>query len=108
MSAAELYDRAGAVPLSSVYRTLTVLDAAGVIERTHDADGVARYELAEWLSGHHHHLVCIDCGSTLDFDADESSELKLKAIADEVGLAAGFEVTGHRLDVEGRCDRCRT
>ena len=95
------------VPLSSLYRTLSVLSSSGVLERFHDGAGVARYELAEWLTGHHHHITCTRCGSTQDIDFDAQTESTIRQIADDASRIAGFEVTGHRLDLEGLCRRCR-
>ncbi len=106
-SAADLHRRMS-VPLSSLYRSLTVLDEAGVLERHHDADGLARFELAEWLTGHHHHLVCVSCGVVEDFELDESAEGRLDSLAERTASAAGYEVTGHNLEVEGVCGSCQT
>lgn len=104
-SAAELHKRME-VPLSSLYRSLTVLDEAGVLEKHHDADGLARFELAEWLAGHHHHLVCIECGTVEDFSPGDKAEKELDRLAKSVGEAAGYQVTGHNLEVEGVCGAC--
>ena len=58
-SASELHAELGdAVPVSSLYRSLAVMTEAGILARHPGRDGDARYELAEWLTGHHHHLVC--------------------------------------------------
>ena len=65
-SAAELHRDIDAVPLSSFYRTLTVLEDAEVLAPHHGARGLTRYELAEWIGGHHHHLVCTNCGCRRD------------------------------------------
>lgn len=105
-SAAELHDRMR-VPLSSLYRNLTVLDEAGVLERHHDADGLARYELAEWLGGHHHHLVCIDCGTVEDVDLSDEAEAMLDELARRAALRSGYRATGHNLEIEGVCPSCR-
>ena len=107
-SAADLHESLGeSVPLSSLYRTLTVLDESGIVQRTHDGDGVARYELAEWLAGHHHHLVCASCGEVADVAVDPRlEEVVEEAIATAAGKT-GFLVTGHRVDLEGLCRSCR-
>ncbi len=97
----------GSVPVSSAYRNLTVLLEAGVAHRLPGADEFARYELAEELAGHHHHLVCEKCGRVADVDT--SSRLE-KALAEAAAVAAaenGFDVTGHRIDLLGLCDDCR-
>ena len=50
------------VPLSSLYRIIGDLVAAGVLIRLEFAEGFARFELDEELAEHHHHLVCTECG----------------------------------------------
>ncbi len=105
-SAAELLDETHGVPLSSLYRSLTVLDEAGVLRRQHDADGLARYELAEWLTGHHHHLVCIECGGVEDVALDPEHESEVRRVVTAIGATAEFRAVAHTLEIEGRCARC--
>ena len=97
---------AGRVPVSSLYRTLTVLDGAGVVETHHGPGGVARFELAEWLSGHHHHVTCVECGLMEDVALTEDQERALERIAGTSALPEGFVAGGHTLDIQGRCGRC--
>jgi Fe2+ or Zn2+ uptake regulation protein len=94
------------VPLSSLYRTLTVLSDAGVLQRSHGSDGVAMFELAEWLSGHHHHVVCIGCGAVEDVDVGSVAEELLRTLSERAAASKGFQAVGHRIDVEGLCARC--
>ena len=107
-SAAELLDETAGVPLSSLYRSLTVLDEAGVLRRQHDADGLARYELAEWLTGHHHHAVCTECGAVEDIELGESDEASLDSMLDGLSRSTGWKLSGHSLEVEGVCRSCRS
>jgi Fe2+ or Zn2+ uptake regulation protein len=91
---------------SSAYRNLTVLVDAGVVHRL-AGDDLGRFELVEDLSGHHHHLVCDSCGVFADVTALPRLE---RALAEAARLAAdetGFVVTGHRIDLVGRCVDCR-
>jgi Fe2+ or Zn2+ uptake regulation protein len=107
-SAAELYEVVGAaVPLSSLYRTLAVLEEAEVISPHFGARGLTRYELAEWITGHHHHFVCIECGAVEDIDVSRRVEQRVDAIVDEISEIASFAPTSHVLEIEGRCRRCR-
>lgn len=99
---AELVD----VPLSSLYRTLAVLEEVGILERSHDGDGVAVFELGEWLLGHHHHLICTACDLVLDIDLGEEFEDAVSDISTKVAQDNGFTMTGHRLDVLGLCADC--
>jgi Fur family ferric uptake transcriptional regulator len=97
-----------AVPLSSLYRTLALLDETGITDRTHDADGVARHELAEWLLGHHHHLVCSHCGEVEDVLLAPDVEIRLGGMVESIAKQAGYLPTGHRIDIEGICRQCRS
>lgn len=107
MSAAELDVKLGAeVPLSSIYRTLSVLEDAGVVVDHLGAKGLTRFELAEWLTGHHHHLVCIDCGSVADIDIPSSKEESVRSLVSEIAALASFSAIDHALEIEGRCARC--
>lgn len=109
VSAAELHEVLRKdVPLSSLYRTLSVLSEAGVIDRTHDAAGMARYELAEWLKGHHHHLVCVECGDVQDLEVAPKMEDRLDTLVTQISRGSGFRVDSHRLDVEGWCANCQS
>lgn len=106
-SAAEIHQElAGRVPVSSVYRTLAVLEEAGVVEPHHGARGVTRYEIAEWLAGHHHHLVCVECGAVEDIELPERLERQLESLVGQVTGLSSFKSSGHALEVDGRCSRC--
>ena len=106
-SAAELSEIVGkSVPLSSLYRTLAVLEEAGVLAPHFSSPGLTRYELAEWLSGHHHHLVCIACGQVQDLPANDAIEDRLQEIVSDVAEKASFREMNHALEIEGHCARC--
>ncbi len=106
-SAGEIVDLVvGAVPISSLYRSLAVLDESGVIGKHHDVDGIARFELAEWLVGHHHHMVCDRCGNVEDVALSGHEEDALHELVDRVGDSLGYTVSGHVLEVEGVCATC--
>ena len=71
----ELIDVATGMPQSSAYRNLSVLEDAGVVRRLVTADDTARFELAEDLTGHHHHhLICDSCGTVTDIDVPTDLE----------------------------------
>ena len=106
-SAAELHETVkDRVPLSSLYRSLAVLEEAGVLVPHCGMKGVTRYELAEWLQGHHHHLVCVECGSVDDVKLPADYEQRVQAIVTDIGSLASFSPIDHTLEVEGRCVRC--
>lgn len=105
-SAADLHRRLeGRVPLSSLYRTLAVLEEAGVVSPHHSE--LTRYELSEWLAGHHHHVVCTGCGAVEDLRLSAATEDQLEGLVNAVAATAGFAPEDHSLEIAGRCYRCR-
>jgi Fe2+ or Zn2+ uptake regulation protein len=107
-SAAELHDVVGTtVPLSSLYRSLTVLEEAGIVVPHFAAKGLTRYELAEWITGHHHHVICIECGAVEDIEVPPPYESEVAQLVDAIGATIAFTPTSHTLEIEGRCRRCR-
>ncbi|HZD24570.1 MAG TPA: Fur family transcriptional regulator [Acidimicrobiia bacterium] len=107
MSAAELADVVGeSVPLSSLYRTLSVLGEIGVITHHLGAKGLTRYELDEWLTGHHHHLVCTDCGRVSDIEIPAPQEESVRMLVAEIAELASFSASDHALEIEGTCSEC--
>jgi Fur family transcriptional regulator, ferric uptake regulator len=94
------------VPQSSAYRNLAVLEQAGVVRRIVTFGDFARYELAEDLTEHHHHLICAVCGSVQDFAAAPALERTLDRLMGQAGESSGFVADSHRLDLIGRCSVC--
>ena len=91
---------------SSAYRNLAVLEVAGVVRRLVATDDTARYELAEDLTGHHHHLICDACGSIVDIDVPTALEAGVARLAADVAGEHGFRIDHHRLDLVGVCSDC--
>ena len=94
------------IPQSSVYRNLTVLEQAGVVRKVQGGDEFSRFELAEDLTSHHHHLVCVSCGSVDDYTVPLRFERTMARAIDEVAAETGFRADFHRLDLVGVCARC--
>ena len=92
---------------SSVYRNLAVLEEVGAVSRIVTTDDFARYELAEDLTEHHHHLICTECGQVSDFSLPDAAEADLDRALGAVASAADFTVETHRLDLVGVCPDCR-
>ncbi len=105
---AELIEASANLPVSTAYRNLSVLSDANVVRRVKGSDDFARFELSEQLSGHHHHhAVCESCGLVIDAAASPRLEAALAETARAIAEANGFDVTDHRLELVGRCTRCR-
>ena len=93
---------------SSVYRNLVVLEDAGVVRRIVTNDEFSRYELAEDLTGHHHHLICSKCGAVDDFTVSAALEAEIEKVLKRVAKRHEFTIDGHRLDLIGACSECHS
>lgn len=95
---------------SSVYRNLAVLEQLGVVVRVSTGGEHTRYELAEDILGHHHHLICVECGRIDDIEVpaslERSIDRSLEKVVTEQG--SGFVPTAHRLDLLGTCSDCQS
>ncbi len=92
---------------SSAYRNLAVLEQARIVHRIVTSDDFSRYELAEDLTEHHHHLICAACGDVADFTLDAEVERRLDHVLRTAADATEFAVDHHRLDLVGTCAGCR-
>ena len=87
------------VNISTVYRTLELLKRLGLVTETDLGEGRVRYHPAE--KGHHHHLVCRECGAIIDLDESLLAPLK-SALLQEYK----FIVDLRHLAIFGRCVNC--
>lgn len=104
----ELMVTAPELAQSSVYRNLSVLERAGVVQKIVTSDEWARYELAEEFTEHHHHLICSGCGVVRDFTVSSRLERSIDEALVRVAEREGFVLDHHRLDLVGLCDTCTT
>ena len=102
----QLLDHRQGLAQSSAYRNLAVLERAAVVHRIVTTDEFARYELAEDLTQHHHHLICSACGDVADFTVPAPVEHDLETALSKVAKRAGFHTSSHRLDLVGTCASC--
>jgi len=108
MTIPEILDSPGGRGLaqSSVYRNLVVLEEAGLVHRIVTDGEFARYELAEDLTEHHHHLICANCGLVEDVPASTGLEQSVHTAASQIARSTGFHTQHHRVDLVGLCARC--
>ena len=81
---------------ATVFRTLKLLVEMDVLCRVLLDDGTLRYRWSR--RGHHHHLVCTECGSVQDFTACDVTDL-----VQGLTRRLNFAVDSHWLEVYGRC-----
>jgi Fur family transcriptional regulator, ferric uptake regulator len=87
------------VNISTVYRTLELLEELGVVSHTHFDDGVAQYHRAD--RGIHQHLVCRGCGFEQEIDLAE-----LQPLGDQIQQRFGFQVDLAHFALIGFCRDC--
>ena len=95
-----LGERGEQVGLATVYRTLQRLADAGEVDMLRSEDGEAVYRRCS--ERHHHHLVCRECGATVEVEGP-TVERWTGAIAAEHGYAD----VSHTLEIFGTCPACR-
>lgn len=92
----ELHRRAreidDSVSLSTVYRTLSVLESQGVIQRHAFEGASARFETADMP--HHDHIIDLDTGEVLEFRSD-----KIERLQAEIAAELGYDLVRHRLEL---------
>ncbi|WP_028709390.1 Fur family transcriptional regulator [Propionicicella superfundia] len=84
------------VGIATVYRTLQLMADAGELDAIRTADGHAAYRSCS--TRHHHHLICRDCGKTVEIQAPD-----FETWAGEIARANGFTDIAHELELFGRC-----
>ena len=95
-----LSERGSPVGLTTVYRALQALAADGAIDVIIADDGEARYRLCS--RGHHHHLVCRSCGTTVEVAGPTVERWASKVAADH-----GFSDPEHTIEISGVCPKCQ-
>ncbi|ACD73045.1 Ferric uptake regulation protein [Brucella abortus S19] len=94
--ALEIFRRAveedDSISLSTVYRTMKLLEERGAIHRHAFAGGPSRFEQAS--GAHHDHIIDMDSGDVVEFHSD-----KIEKLQEEIARSLGFEIVHHRLEL---------
>lgn len=106
LSAEDVYGMVKKTPpeigFATIYRTLDLFAELGILQRIDFGDGRGRYEFGESDVHHHHHLICLKCGTVAEFDDD-----LLDSLESVIKKRNGFEVVDHQLKFYGYCNKCR-
>ncbi len=89
------------ISIATVYRTLDLLEQAGVVRRVSLGESRARYELVLGRA-EHGHLVCRSCGRVIEFDAG-----RMKELLEEIASQNDFELQEMVIQGYGLCRDCR-
>ena len=89
------------IGFTTVYRTLKLLAGCGLASEVAFHDGIARYE-HQYNRRSHHHMVCTECGASVEFFSPEVGEVER-----EIGAKHDYLTTRHTFQIYGLCADCR-
>lgn len=102
LSAEELHgylsEQGEKISLSTIYRSVKLMARMGILRELELAEGHKHYELNHPHPNHHHHIVCIQCNKTLEFQDDSILKHSLKQCKKE-----GFQLIDCQLTVMTIC-----
>jgi Fur family ferric uptake transcriptional regulator len=85
---------------STIYRTLNLLEEAGLLRRVARAHDREVYE-HDYGYPQHDHLICKKCGQMIEFP-----NAAIADVLEQIAAEHGFRMSGHRLEVDGVCATC--
>ena len=88
---------------ATIYRTLDLLVKSKLVEEHDFGEGFKRYEHRLSRQPVHEHLICVECGTVIEFRSDEVARIEQRVVSEH-----GFEPTRHRLEIYGLCRECRS
>lgn len=97
----KVYQRVPSIGQTTVYRTIKLLCDVGLAEELQVGDGFTRYEVVT-AKQHHDHLVCKDCGKTVEFNLPE-----VEKIQQDLAELHGFKLLEHHHILLGMCAVCQ-
>ena len=83
------------VSIATVYRTVKLLQNAGILEKLEFNDGRSRFEDA--VRKHHDHLIDLDTGKVIEFIDEEIEHIQKK-----IATKLGYNLVGHKLELYGK------
>ncbi|WP_462417748.1 Fur family transcriptional regulator [Kytococcus sp. Marseille-QA3725] len=88
------------VALATVYRALQAFDEAGEVDTLLTEAGETLYRACD-TELHHHHLVCRECGNTVEIDGPAVEQW-----SEQIAAEHGFSEVTHIVELYGRCASC--
>jgi Fur family transcriptional regulator, ferric uptake regulator len=114
LSADEIYMQAHTenpdIGLTTVYRTMDLLEQTGIVIKFDFGHGKAKFELTDEYGDkkHHHHLLCTKCRKVIDYADFQKEELEyIKKVESGLKRKYGFEINAHMINFYGICPDCK-
>lgn len=106
LSAEEIYQRlstrGASVSPSTIYRALHVMVGLNLLREVELADGKKYYELSTSTANDHYHLICVECGSVVEFEADLMAK-----IGSSQTETRGYALLDCQFTIYGICPKCK-
>ena len=94
-----LVDSGETIGLATIYRVLTQLEMANLIQKNNFDDNQSAYEIKK---SHHDHLICTKCGDIIEFVNQD-----LEVLQENISQKYNFSLTSHVMTLFGVCKKCR-
>ena len=94
-----LVDSGETIGLATIYRVLTQLEMANLIQKNNFDDNQSAYEIKK---SHHDHLICSKCGDIIEFVNED-----LEILQEKISRKYNFSLTSHVMTLFGICKKCR-
>ena len=113
MSAKDIYNTLvkiyPGIGLTTIYRTLDLLEKMKLLKKVSLSTGEKKYELISSKDDtHHHHLICTGCGKIIDYSDFVDEELRLiKKTEETLSKKHNFVIKDHNIEFYGICQQCR-
>ena len=90
-----LIKKEATIGLATIYRVLTQLEIAGLIQKNHFDETQSTYEIKKQ---HHDHLICTSCGKIVEFVNDD-----LERLQEKISDTYQFKLNSHVMTLFGVC-----